>query len=283
MEWDLSADPVAWASDRMQLVDELTPTLQARFVKSGQSYQELYDAFMDLYYEKARAAVILASHVGGIYVEQNVESASTAAPFTPVPLATQKEAVAELTQHIFSPNAFVFPPALIRELQQQRRGSSASADPDMHRLALFTQSQVIDRLVNARVLARVTSSRDYGNQYTADALLTSLTSAIFAQDMNGNVNTYRQALQIAYVDKLATATSGDLLARQYDAVARAAMLKQLRSIRDDENTRLMLRWAFNLNDETAAHRENVKFIVERALRASALTTTVVRPSFNVSD
>ena len=51
-------------------------------------------------------------------------------------------------------------------------------------------------------MTRITDSRLYGNQYPLAEVMSDLTSAIFDADASGNVNTFRQNLQMEYVNRL---------------------------------------------------------------------------------
>ncbi|MFZ1988887.1 MAG: zinc-dependent metalloprotease [Alphaproteobacteria bacterium] len=267
MSFDLSADPVAWARDRMELVDETLPELKAKLLKPDESYQELRNTFADLIDEKGSAARILARYIGGVYVDHAAPNQPGAKPpFAPVPEATQKTALATLAAHIFAPDAFSLPAELARYLQMQRRGRDfITYDPDMHAWSFNVQKVVLDRVLSPRVLARITNARTYGGTYSADAFLSDLTDAIFAADMNGNVNTFRQNLQTKYVDRLTRIIVNPTQADTYDPVARAAIFNQIKRIHDEESLRVTLHLVFGMNDETVAFRTHLVYILQTAL------------------
>lgn len=263
--FDLSADPVAWARDRMELVEETLPEIKSKILRPGQSYQELRNTFSDLLDEKLVAARALARNVGGVYIDHAAaDQPGGAPPFTAVPEATQKAALAVLAEHIFAPNAFVLPADLTRSLEAQPRGNSVTLDPNIHAWANTVQKSVLDRVLSARVLARLTNSRTYGGTYSANAFLSDLSDAIFSADMNGNVNTFRQALQTRYLERL-VAIAAPGTTETFDPVAQAAAFKQIKQIHDEENLRLMLHLVFGMNDETVAFRANLVHLADSAL------------------
>jgi hypothetical protein len=156
-------------------------------------------------------------------------------------------------------------------LQLQRRGFSLSGDtedPKILERALKIQTQVIRQLIYPETLTRLSNSSLYGNTYSVDAFLSDLTAAIFDADKNSNVNAFRQNLQTAYVEGFTRVIANDGVARQYDAVARAAILHQLKKIDDLEGFRLMFRWLGLEDTQTIAHRENLRLIIARALSTS---------------
>ena len=90
----------------MELVEETLPEIKAKLLKPDQSYQELYNTFADLIDEKSSAARILSRYVGGVYVDHALPNQPGAKPpFTPVPKAAQKAALAVLAEHVFAPKA----------------------------------------------------------------------------------------------------------------------------------------------------------------------------------
>ncbi len=264
--FDLSSDPVAWARDRMELVEETLPEIKARVLSPGQSRQELRNTFADLLDEKIVAARALARNIGGVYVDHAAtDQPGGTQPFTAVPEATQKTALAVLAKYVFAPNAFLFPADLTRSLEAQPRGNSVTLDPNVHAWAGTVQKSVLDRLLYYRVLARLTNSRTYGGTYTAEAFMNDLTDAVFASDMNGNVNTFRQDLQALYVERLISIIASDKPVTTYDPVARAAIFRQVEQIHDDEQLRVMLHLIFGMNDETVAFRTHLVHITGEAL------------------
>ncbi len=272
MEGDLSADPVAWANARIGLIDDTMADLKAKFIKPDASYQALRTAYAVLTDEISKSADVLSRYIGGIYVERAAPDAPGAKPpFTPVPLATQKAALAALAKRIFAPDAFDVPADLARYLQIQRRGfdlSGDTEDPKILQRALTIQTNVIRQLIYPTTLARLSNSSLYGNAYPVDAFLSDLTAAIFDADKNSNVNAFRQNLQTVYVESFANVIGNQGVGRQYDAVARAAILHQLKKIDTLEANRLLFRW-FGLEDaQTIAHREHMRLIIARALSTS---------------
>ncbi|MFI5132993.1 MAG: hypothetical protein ACHQEB_01590 [Chitinophagales bacterium] len=104
----------------------------------------------------------------------------------------------------------------------------------------------------------LSNSRFYNDQYYPDDMMNDLTGAIFDADIKENVNVYRQYVQTAYVQIIASII--DSRNASYDDVARAAALNTLRKI----NTQLTT--AISSDEDTKAHRANLQFIITNALR-----------------
>jgi hypothetical protein len=107
-------------------------------------------------------------------------------------------------------------------------------------------------------MKRLTDSRLYGNGYDVSMFVTDLTEAVFKADARGNVNTFRQNLQMEYVNRLSAMVRGEEKAK-YDTPSQNMAVYALNEIRDMQDHRR------NVNVETEAHAENLKLVISRAL------------------
>ncbi|HEX8694016.1 MAG TPA: zinc-dependent metalloprotease [Longimicrobium sp.] len=262
MLFDLTSDPIGYAEERMALVDRVTKDVLRRYTTPGASYHELRNAYLVLTAEQANAAAVVSRHVGGVYVDRAVAGQPGATrPFRPVPGAEQRRAMAVLREHVFGPGAFSAPAELYAHLQMQRRGFDhlpATEDPKVHDRVLNVQQQVLEHLLHPVVLKRISDSRLYGNDYPVVEVVGDLTDAVFADDQRGSVNTFRQNLQVAYVQRLLRIATD---APGYDAPSRSAALTNLRRIE-----RLAAGRA-GADAATAAHAASLRFLIERGLEA----------------
>jgi hypothetical protein len=136
-------------------------------------------------------------------------------------------------------------------------------DPKPHEWLLAVQRGILNHLLHPAVLRRVTDTRLYGNDYGLGELMEDLTAAVFAADLESDVNTFRQNLQLEYVNRLTRiAAQRD---NRYDYPSQSMALFQLRSIEE----RLRAKQAGDL--ETRAHTQNVLFVIERALEIGRST------------
>jgi hypothetical protein len=145
----------------------------------------------------------------------------------------------------------------------QRRGFGffgQPEDPKVHDRVLAIQRNVLTHLLSPRVQTRITDSRTYGNEYPLMEMMSDLTSAVFDADARTNVNTYRQNLQLEYVNRLAAVLAPATGPVAYDNFSRSAALASLRSIQSK------LAGKSGVNSETAAHTRNVLFTIEKALK-----------------
>jgi hypothetical protein len=185
-------------------------------------------------------------------------------PFTAVDSATQRRAMDFLARNIFAPDAYDEPSELYRHLQIQRRGfefSGKTEDPKIHARALAIQKTVLDQLMHAVVMTRVTDSGLYGNEYPLDEVIRDLSRAIFAADMADEVNAFRQALQLEYVKRLIAITDA-ANAGAYDYPSRSLALYNLQQIRGWMTARAAGSTA------TRAHTAAVIFAIDKALETA---------------
>lgn len=258
---DLSSDGVEYAIHKMELADELLDGLVEQYREPGASYHELRNAYLILTGHQGSAGAVVSRYIGGVYIDRALQGQHGATrPFTPVSRAEQKRAMDALATHIFAPGAFAAPSELISRLAPQRRGFDhfgETEDPKVHERAVNIQQGILAHLLHPVTLKRVTDSRLYGNDYPVAELVGDLTDAVFAADARGNVNTFRQNLQIAYVERLAGIVD-EKRGEGYDPIAKSAALANLRRV-----DRMLA--GKGGNAETRAHSEHVRLIIERAL------------------
>jgi hypothetical protein len=262
---DMTNDAIGYMSDRFDVMNDLMRTLKSRYTTPDQSYHELRNAYLVLTGQMGSAATVISRYVGGVYVDRAFAGQPGATkPFVPVSRTDQKRAMNSLSKNVFSPAAFSTPSDVYAYLQMQRRGFDffgAPEDPKIHDRVLTIQKGVLNQLLNPRVMTRVTDSRMYGNEYPLSEVMSDLTSAIFDADAAGNVNTFRQNLQMEYVNRLAAIITPPTKT-PYDYPSQSAALASLRSIQSK------LAGKSGANAETMAHTRNVLFTIEKALKTN---------------
>jgi len=268
---DLSDDTVGWARGRIDLVDDALKDLSDSFEKDGETYDALRTSYFILTGQRATAMNVTSRFIGGVYNNRALigqDGAGT--PFEPVPTETQKAALELLSEKLFAPDAFEVGEEVANRLQAVRRGFAHGAvneDPRLHARALGVQRGVLNHILHPAVLTRMTDARRYGGDYPVAEYLGDLTAAMFEGDLRGNVNTYRQNLQIEYVNRLLNIAKGQGIPPQttpggvtppigYDSVSRSAALASLMEIKQD------LRRPAG-NRETRAHQQHILFLIKK--------------------
>lgn len=259
--YDMSNDAVRYADMRIGLVDDVLDEMSPADVAAGETFDDLVIAVDTLLGEWAWAGRVSSRYIGGVYVDRSVQGQEGAnAPFEPVEEAKQKQAMRLIADEMFAPDAFSVKPEVAAALQRARRGFrhfAGTEDPKLHAAVLSAQASVLDHVMHPTVLNRIVDTALYGNTYTIDEVMYDLKSAVFSADMNGNINTRRQNLQIEYVQRLigiATNEHGMYMTQ-------AAALAHLQLV----ELKAHFQRSRNVDRLTMAHAANIVATIERAL------------------
>lgn len=258
---DQSNDQISYSKDRMELVMDLMPKLKSKYNEEGKSYQELRQAYYILMSQYASAANVVSRFIGGVYVDRAmIGQEGGAKPYNPVPLEEQKRAMQVLSEYLFAPDAFEAPEGLYNYLAMQRRGFnffSGPEDPKIHEGVLSIQKNALNHLLHHNTLQRIIDSELYGNKYDLGTYMVELNEAIFKNDIAGNVNTFRQNLQVEYTKMLIEVIAGKGKER-YNNHAQSMALYNLEQIK---------RYAGNRGGDvlSRAHKNHLVTLIDKAL------------------
>ncbi len=160
--WDLGADPMKFAQDRVELADELMKTLADRVVDKGEGYQRLRQAFSMLLGQYGNGAHLAANFIGGEHAHRDHrDDPKGRDPFVPVKPEKQRQALKFLEQHILTDRPFQFSPQLLRRLAADRwshwgsDGVLASVDFPVHERILGIQRVALRHVFDPSVLSRI--------------------------------------------------------------------------------------------------------------------------------
>ncbi len=258
---DLSNDPIAYSKDRFEMIDNLMPKLKDKYTNDGESYQEMRQAYNVLTSLKGSAANVTSRFIGGIYVDRAMAGQKGATqPYTPVSLEDQKRAMNVLKTYVFAPSAFQVEDNLYNYLANQRRGFNfmgGPEDPKIHNRILGIQKRVLSHLLHYNTLQRISDSELYGNAYKLSSVMTDLNNAIFKADIYGNVNSFRQNLQLEYTRMLLNMITGKLSAL-YPHTAKSMALYNLKTIRNMA--------APSGNISSRAHKQHLRTLIDNGLK-----------------
>lgn len=256
---DMSSDPISYSIDRMRLVNELFDDILDKFQISGNTYEDLRRAFFNLNSQYASAASTISKFIGGVYVERSViGQKGSNKPYTPVNYKDQKRAFKALDKYIFSSDNYKIPSEIINYLARQRRGFefySGPEDPKIHDLILSNQARILSQLMAPNTLQRLKDSELYGNKYKLSEFMTDLNKSIFSE-IDGNIDSFRQNLQIVYTKRLVDIISSDK-GKRYKNHAKSLALLNLNEIMESINS--------DGNISSRAHKMHLKSIIEKAL------------------
>ncbi|HTU93902.1 MAG TPA: zinc-dependent metalloprotease, partial [Gemmataceae bacterium] len=161
--WDLGADPMKFAQERILLAEELLKGLEDRVVDKGEGYQRARLAFNVLLGQYGNGAYLTANFIGGEYMHRDHRADPGARdPFVPVQADKQREALKFLQEHVLSEKHFRFSPRLLRHLAADRWmhwgnewNTFGSVDFPLHQRILSIQRIVLQQVFDPSVLSRI--------------------------------------------------------------------------------------------------------------------------------
>lgn len=258
--YDMSDDAIEYAIGNIKMVNDVIPGLLKKYTTSNQSYHELRNAYLILTGNYGRSLNIINRYIGGVYVNRSFAGQeANAVPFTPVAYNDQKRAMKAIVKYGFSKSAFKTPGELYNYLQLQRRGfdnRKGTEDPKILERFLNIQKGVLDHLLNASVMQRLTDSKFYGNKYSLNAMLADLTNGIFIEDLGASVSTIRQNLQTEYTTRLISILDNK---SNYDNTTKAAVFGEVGRI---------LKWMetpYGSDTATKSHRAYLAYLINKGL------------------
>ena len=181
-------------------------------------------------------------------------------PYTPVEKEKQQQAMKALNDYVFSSNAFTVPNDLYNYTAGQRRGFNffrGPEDPKIHARVLGIQRNVLRHLLHTNTLQRITDSELYGNQYKLSEMMNDLNRSVFNADIYGNVNSFRQNLQVEYTNMLIGTLTGKQKSRYTNAAKSMALynLKRIRSMATSSG-----------NISSRAHKQHLRTLIDNAIK-----------------
>lgn len=259
---DLSNDQITYSINRFELVNSMMKELKSRFTEKGKTYMDLVRAYYSLNNQSAIAGGVISRFIGGVYVDRaNFGQKGAKQPFTPVSLKDQKRAFNALKKYIFAPDAFSAPKDLYNFIAKQRRGFnlfSGTEDPKIYAQVLGYQTRILAHLMHPNTLQRLTDSELYGNKYQLPSYMTDLNNAMFKPDIYGNINTFRQNLQVIYAKRLISMVTGKTASR-FSPSSQSMAIYNLKNIKS---------WVSNGkgNVSTKAHKNYLKTLINNAMK-----------------
>jgi len=165
-QWDLGADPMKYAQERILLAEEVMKNLGERLIEKGESYQAMRGAFTTLLRQYGDGAHLVSRHVGGVKLHRDHKGDENGRdPFVPVKGAQQREALKFVQQHILTDKPFNFSPELLRKLAADRWSHWGNEQNVMRNVeytlfdrVLKIQNVVFDELLDADTLTRIQSN-----------------------------------------------------------------------------------------------------------------------------
>lgn len=262
--YDLSNDAIGYAAQRLEHLKFVQTRLSQSY--TGDSYQKLYNNFVVLMSQFKRSSGVVSRYIGGVHINRLPPGSSDLKPYVPVAAEEQRRAMKVLNEYIFAPNVLQQSKPLFSQLQQQRRGFDfyeEPEDPKIHQMFLSVQKAVLAHLLHPKTLQRITDSSQYGNEYLLGEMLSDLFAGVFAADMDGNVGSFRQYLQLELLDRMAKILTDD--SGKFDALAKSAALLELENLASKINNKSLEKSMASIDGATQAHVRHLDRFLRQTL------------------
>ena len=223
--YDMSNDPITYASDIIEIIDAKILELPAIFADED-GFNNYTNAFFRFFRTKGRFLETVAQQIGGVYVNKISSVQTDKSILEAVPYEKQKQAMNLLSEKVFSNGSMDYDPKILANLMYERdtRSRSGNNDPDFHALVLSSQRNILSNILHPEVMKRLVNSGLYGNEYMPNEVLSDLNSAIF---VNGEEpDTFKRNLQSTYVDLLIDGFKKG----KYDQVSKAEIFQSINDI-----------------------------------------------------
>ena len=223
--YDMSNDPITYATDIINIVDEKINELPEIF-SDEESFNNYTNAFFRFFKTKGRFLETVAQQIGGVYVNKISSFQNDATVLEPVPYSKQKQAMALLSEKVFANGSMNYDSKILANLMYERgtKSSSGNNDPDFHALVLSSQSNILRNILHPEVMKRLVNSSLYGNTYMPAEVLYDLNEAIFVS--RETPDTFKRNLQATYVDLLIDGFNNG----NYDNVSKAEIFQAINEI-----------------------------------------------------
>jgi len=229
--YDLSSDPVTYASQRINTLNAKIKELPSIFLEEDGTTTEMTAAFYSLNREKGRFIEGASRIIGGVYSNRIVNSQiNEMSPYESVAYEDQKRAMNLIVTKLLANDAFEFDEDILKLLQREKRAAyspqrQGNGDPQVHEMVLRMQGSVLRHILHPTVMMRLIDSAQYGNTYLPNEVLSDLHKGIFIQ--REIPTTFKMNLQSAYVDELLNA----LESNEYDDISKAAIFSAVNKIK----------------------------------------------------
>ena len=127
----------------------------------------------------------------------------------------------------------------------------------IHDQILGYQTRALSHLLHPNTLQRILDSQQYGNMYSLTEFMSDLNDAMFEEDKNENINTFRQNLQATYVSRLIQIITGSNSSRYIIPVKSMAIYNLEKIMKTLKNNKGGI--------STIAHKSHLRKLISNTL------------------
>tara|TARA_B100000902_G_scaffold396682_1_gene458371 strand:+ start:6767 stop:9313 length:2547 start_codon:yes stop_codon:yes gene_type:complete len=253
MIYDLSDNPVLYAKERIELINNLIDEILVNHTIENESYEKLTRSYRTLLYSYFTCLNIMTRQIGGVNIDRSFYTENSEnKPFNPVSEEKQKEALSYIMKYGFN-EKYLINNNIYPYLKRQRRGFNTNyngEDPKILEFILGRQSLLLSQLLNSNVLKRINNTSLYGNNYSISEYMIDLRNSIIQNDLNKNVSLFEQNLRTLYIKSLLQILNN----KNYDEISKSCVYYNLNWIYNNINTS-----SGNLSSKQ--HKEYLKYII----------------------
>ena len=275
IQMDLGSDPLAFASKRLEIARDLFRRQETRELPPDRDYAVLRRSIAYAINDTTRAMGILARQIGGTRTLRDFPG-SGREPMSPVPAATQRQALDLMSRSVLSPEGLNLSPALQRRLAPDfldRAEGAAATEFNVQQRLFDLQRAVLAYLMSDVIATRVLDAADRmdkgSDRFQLSELLQRLSSDLWGElDRKGSqeasIPSARRDLQRDHVNRLAIAVVRPTFTGRADV--RGGMREQARTLlaRLDAQARSKNTW----DRGTQAHLADCADTLRQALSAT---------------
>ena len=213
LQFDLGADPIAFAAKRYAIARDLFAHQESRPLKTTDDYTVLRRSVSYAVRDTARATGVLVRQLGGVRTLRDFPGTGRD-PLQPVPTATQRAALALLTTQLLSADAFQVSPQLQRRLapdflersDASAGGESVATDFPVDTIILDLQRAVLGALMSDMLAQRLLDAApklDRPSEALAPGeVYADVIHALWTEPGTGDIPVRRRELQRDHVNRL---------------------------------------------------------------------------------
>ncbi|MEM7227611.1 MAG: zinc-dependent metalloprotease [Planctomycetota bacterium] len=283
--YDLSKNPIEFATNQMAVVEFQRDRILSDIVKDGQSWSNARRAYSVTLSQQMRMLSMMSNWIGGAHVSRARKGDNDSAPLEVVDPERQREALDFVINKAFYDEAFGLTPELLLHMTVDKWSDWSAGDRSdptwpVHDRVMGIQASAVSMVMNPTTLSRV-----YDNEFrtpsdqdalTVAEVMNSFAEAIYTEldaDLNGEtftnrepmISSLRRNLQSQMTDRLiALATRDD---RRMPRPLRTLAMDHLRRL--DGRLEGVLEKADDgqVDEYTAAHLRDLEVRISKALDA----------------
>jgi hypothetical protein len=288
--FDMSAEPLDWASSRLAVVKAMREKLLDKAVTDGQEWYLLRQAYEQLLGEQLGALRIASRYVGGVYIHRDRKGdPDSRDPLIPVEADKQRKALKMVIDNSFFDESFDLRTDVLRKLATDKHrhwgsfGGGGDEAFSIHDRVAQIQSFALMYLLNPGALKRV-----YDNELrtpvdqdtvTLPEVMNSVVNAAYTEldtKLDGATFTNRQPMISSLRRNLQSEATDRLIDLSISAGSmpqpiQTLALQHLRNINAKLDTLLEKKGSGQLDDYTVAHLGDLNERIDRALETVNVT------------